>query len=149
MKKLNYILAAAVALALGGTFNAIAHEGEEHGHKHDNQAAGSGSVAALWKQIDTSHKELSEYVASKNWDKLDGPAHSMPALLVELGKHKDLPADKQKQVSGMANNAIKALEALHKSGHNKNEAELQAKFKSFEQVMKALKAQLPTDVAGA
>ena len=71
--KTNHILAAAIAFAVGATVNtiALAHEGEDHDHKHrDEASAAAGSLTDLWKQINSEHKEIVDFVAAKAYDKM-------------------------------------------------------------------------------
>ena len=94
--------------------------------------------------------EQNEIVSGQNLGEVHVAADSLEPLLEALrDKSGDMAPSAAKRVQGGANNAIRALDALHDAADAGKQAETEKQLQSYLQLTDLLKRQIPESTAAA
>ena len=136
------LLAGALLLFSANQVLHAAEHKKEHGEQgHADMAKPSSSAAAL-ETIHKLHAELAAQIKGKQLNSVHETCEKLTAAANALpGLSKGLPADKQKRVEGSVKNLAKALDALHDTADEGNQAGTEKRLKSVDSLLSLISAQ--------
>ena len=120
------------------------HDGKKHDHEEKKvDVKIPENAEALWVEIETKRKVVSDLVTAKKAEGLHEAAESVKILAAAApAKYPDLAPDKKKRLDGQVKNVARVLDDLHDEGEAGDWETAAKKLSQLDAALKIMKSQV-------